>query len=207
MKINGFTFSPGNSKLGKIWNFSLPPGKGCPKGVPCFKSNGCYAHKAFRRYPGTRMAWNTNLEMLRGPLGLGEFSYSLYTLLERKHPDYFRIHVAGDFISQRYLDIWIRMAVLFPETKFLAFTKAASLDYGGLPYNLEIKFSRWPGWMPGKLEDYTKPSAGSWLRLPRAWLDDGSGMLIGDYLRRCPGSCAKCKYCWNISEDVVFKKH
>ena len=37
----------GNTKLGKVLNVSLPPGRTCPSQVPCF-NQGCYARKFYR---------------------------------------------------------------------------------------------------------------------------------------------------------------
>ena len=51
--------SPGNSKLGKIVNISLPPVVSCPKNVPC-ANDGCYAKRIYKLREVVRNAWNDN---------------------------------------------------------------------------------------------------------------------------------------------------
>lgn len=203
MKINGFTFSKGNSKIGLIWNFSLPPIKACPKGVPCATSNGCYAHKAYRIYPGTRKAWDSNLkEVKKSSFNFYKAVCQLLAVQCIKHIDtpvpYFRIHVAGDFIDQDYLMAWQDVARANPKTRFLAFTKQYNFDYSNCPKNMKIIFSMWPGyaWL---LEDGMRRA---WLYDPH-WVDH----RIPKKVFKCKDSCETCKYCWNGKGDVVFMKH
>lgn len=206
MKILGYTFSPGNLKLGKIWNISHTPIQGCMSNVPCANTKGCYALKAYLNYPSTRKAWDSNYYRL-----LHDRRYYPYTALidavvklaqgspQRATLKYFRIHVAGDFLDQDHLDAWKEISGTWcPTTKFRAFTKRHDLSFKGLPDNLKIGFSMWPGWD-------VKPPKG----LPVAWLKDKNNPdpRIPKGLYVCPGSCSKCKHCWNSDKDVVLVKH
>lgn len=198
MYINGFYFSPGNTKIGKIWNFSLPPIKACPAGVPCGSTKKCYALKAYRQYENVREAWDKNLQLLTAEAGHSMLFGAAWELLYKYQPKYFRIHVAGDFINQRNVHTWFDLANCFPRTKFRAFTKMYDLDYSRRPSNLSIGFSMWPG--------YGTPKRG----IPSAWLYDKDNVdtRIPKGTFKCPGSCVRCHFCFqNNGKDVVFVKH
>lgn len=197
------TISPGNSKLGaKIPNTSLPPGKTCAPGVPCFKSGKCYARKAYRMYPSARKAWDNNLKLLRkDPV---RYMQEIMDYCDAKHPKRFRIHVAGDFVNQTHVYMWIRIAANAPLTKFVAFTKRYELDFSQAPSNLRINIGRWPGW-PCNLDPKTHVFA---------WMEDPKFMdvYIPKDARRCKGgknACAKCSLCWSMKdgESVMFHAH
>lgn len=199
MYINGFYFSPGNTKIGKIWNFSLPPIKACAHGVPCANRKGCYALKSYMQYGNVRNAWDQNLASLtQDEHGPNQLFDAVWELLMRYRPKYFRIHVSGDFINQRNVHTWCDLASSFPKTKFRAFTKRYELDYSKCPRNLRIGFSMWP--------HYGTPKPG----IPSAWMYDPKDVdeRIPKNVFRCPGSCMKCHFCFRSnSGDVVFVKH
>ena len=57
----------------------------------------------------------------------------------------FRIHSSGDFYSQEYFDAWLSIALMFPKTRFYAYTKSlpfwvARLDF--IPENFMLNASR-----------------------------------------------------------------
>jgi hypothetical protein len=191
--------SKGNTKLGKhIANISLPPGATCPKGVPCNTPDCCYASKAWRMYPSVRRAWGENLaELVMNPDGYFE---AITAYLWTHAPRHFRWHVAGDIPNQAYLDNLKLIAKLHRTVSFLCFTKRYEYDYGGLPDNLSIIISSWPGlsvvYVPGKNGF-----------LPTAWCQDGSETRIPRDAYECVGSCDTCKYCWSATRDVWFHKH
>jgi hypothetical protein len=210
MEINGYTFSPGNSKLGKIWNISHTPVKGCPADVPCANSKGCYAHKSYALYAGVRKAWDGNYgRLMRDADESAPFRYlvgAVSELCHAKKAKYFRIHVAGDFLSQEHLAAWHTIATVNPGTKFRVFTKNYTLYYKDLPDNLKIGFSMWPGWTPST---YVYSNLSNWQSLPKAWLMNPKNPdnRIPTNAFICPGSCVKCKHCWNKREDVILEKH
>lgn len=189
--------SLGNTKLGDIPNISLIPGKDCGD-VPCKRE--CYALKAWKQYRETRCAWTRNSKAAhKNP---AQYFEQLSDFLERKHPAWFRWHVAGDILDQDYLENMKSVAQHFPSTRFLAFTKRHDLKYRNIPSNLAVVFSMWPGW--GSEAKARK------LGIPLAWMDDKSDPRIPESAIECPGSCENCAMCWQlkrIGRDVTFKKH
>ena len=189
------TISIGNSKLGHTANIATRPGIDCVNCSECIKD--CYAKKAYLQYPGVRDAWTRNGLAFRS-----EDHFPLYDALagylNKYQPRFFRIHVAGDFLSQFNVDLWAQLATDYPDTKFLAFTKAFDFDYSQVPSNLQIVFSMWIG-----MED-TAPNG------PRAWLQDGTETRIPSNALECAGHCEGCNMCWHLSEidrDVYFIIH
>lgn len=191
--------SNGNQKLGKIANISLTPCKACPKGVPCAKKGQCYALKALI-YPKAAKNWADNLRQAkRNP---AQYFAEITAYLERKSPKMFRWHVSGDILNQDYLERMKRVAIAFPNIKFLAFTKAHHLDFTGLPANLSIVASMWPGW--GN-ENAVRAQG-----LSIAWMQDGTENRVSGSAIECPGNCDTCGVCWSLAKrglDVVFNKH
>ncbi len=183
-----------NSKLGKLHNISLTPGASCRPGVPCLRE-GCYAMQAYRRYPATRNAWDSNLRFYReDPRVFFEEFDSWLTLVK---PKLFRMFVGGDFPDEGYLERYTKVTNDHPSTKFLAFTKRYGYNYSGVSENSTVILSCWPG-----------------LELPKhhmqpwAWLEDDPRRLKG---MTCEMKCdSPCGYkCWGLGPDdnVIFPKH
>jgi len=144
---------------------------------------------------GVRKAWDANLRAWRR--NPGKFMDEVNTWIMKHKPKRFRWHVGGDIQGQEYLKGMCIIAEENPGTKFLAFTKAVTLDFKGIPPNLTIRISTWPGWAP----EFSKSAK----RLPVAAMDDGSEDLKG--LEKCGGSCIKCTKCWTSRKGVSFHKH
>jgi len=179
-----------NSKLGKIPNISLVPGKDCGNCQPCIKE--CYAQTPYRLYPSVREAWNENSKIIRS--NYLDFFFQLYVWFtaQKRRPTFFRVHVAGDFLGQKIVDEWFKLARTYHKTRFFAYTKM-NFDYSRKPENFSIIFSQWPN---TPLIGNTERS--SWLSSdPRAPED----------AFRCQKSCDKCKYCWTGDKDVVMELH
>ena len=179
MKIS---ISPGNSKVGKIPSISLPPGKACADGVPCFEK--CYAMKAYRMYPNVRKAYNRNYLMLTQHRL--EYFGQLNQWIFNHKPKYFRFHVSGDFIDAEHVRRTLETVRRFPGTSFLAFTKSYSLlpEYESLPSNLSLIVSVW--------NDY-----GSVIRLCRKAYTFTDGRTPPPGVFECPGHCDECLECFN----------
>ena len=191
--------STGNSKLGKLPNFSLPPIRTCPPGVPCGVPKQCYALNAWKMYANVRTCWTENFDAVT--YAPQEAEQSLRAWLWEKQPEYFRLHVGGDFFDQGYFDMWVRICQAFPKTRFLVFTKAFELDMARAPENMWIYLSMWPGWR--------EPSDEQLERFARAWMLDEKNPdpRIPEFAGACPGSCTNCKECWSTYVDKVFHKH
>jgi len=188
------SISPGNTKTGRIPAISLRPVADCGNCRHCARD--CYALKAWQQYPVTREAWGRNSELAR--TARDSYFDQVGAYLERKHPEYFRWHIAGDILDQDYFNRMARVARANPETRFLVFTKMHSLNYRRRPDNLTVVLSMWPGAPRGRA------------RLPRAWVQDGFEARVPDTAISCPGNCETCGMCWQLPKlqrDVVFKIH
>ena len=191
--------SEGNSKLGKIPNFSLTPRKSCPNCKHCSGTwdghkYSCYANKAMGMYPQARKAWARNLKACKD--NLGDVGQQLVAYLSTNQPTWFRIHVAGDFYSQEYLRMQITLAKLYPKTRFLAFTKSFELDFSRVPKNLKIIYSVMPTTPLATVPRGTRAYAGP---IPKT----------KQRVFECPGNCETCAVCWNLkkTEHVHFDLH
>ena len=92
--------------------------------------------------------------------------------------------------------VWL--AISFPKTKFLCFTKKYDeIDFYDIPDNLQIVFSVWPN---EPLPPTNKPFA---------FMQDGTENRIFNAIK-CKNKCDKCNKCFNltkIKKNVVFNKH
>jgi hypothetical protein len=186
----------GNSKLGHIDCMSLCPGSSCAAGVPCLHE--CYAMKAWHMYDPTRTAWRGNEKAARENPA---FFFDCFDKYLTKHsPDFFRLHVGGDFFSRDYMRGWYELAKRHPGTRFLAFTKQYTfLNVGGRPDNFELVVSAWPGMKLPRT------------KLPIAYMQDDAGVetRVKNAIR-CPGSCQQCGMCFDLratGKNVVFHEH
>ena len=101
--------APGNSKLGAaIPNLSLIPIKDCGNCEECRAD--CYALKAWRQYKETRKAWGDNSKRFRADPMAACADISAWLQAKKKTVKLFRIHVAGDFLSQSHVNAWIGVA-------------------------------------------------------------------------------------------------
>ncbi len=193
MKIK---ISERNSKIGRISNISLPPGRSCVGGIKCL-SDGCYAKNAMQRWPNVRDAWNHNLDMFyREP---EQFFEQLENYLKKKMVPRFRFFVGGDFPNKKFYEMAEWMACNVPATKILAFTKRYDYNFSQKPDNFKIILSTWPGVELPKNKD-----------LPWSWLREDPRRPESDYYV-CPGNCDDCGHaCWEVIEagkDVMFHRH
>ena len=201
----------GNSKLGRIYNISLPPGLTCAKTAKCYEE-GCYARKFYNLRPQCRNAWDTNYALyLENPEGY--FRY-IQAVLSLERVPLFRWHVSGDIPDIEYLRWMHNTADVCPDTRFLCFTKRTDLLglwYNDLktvnvPKNLRFVLSMWPGVSIDKECD-DKLSA----LFPKAWMRDSEkpDPRIPRDAVPCDGGCDKCGLCWHMKagDSVVFDKH
>lgn len=193
--------SNGNAKVGRIPNLSLTPGRTCSAEAckTCLRE-GCYAMKSYRMYPSVRKAWDHNTDLAVNNLYLMEKELTAY-FAGMNAPRFFRLHVAGDFVSKEYTRMWSRIAANAPHTNFLAFTKQWEMVRGvDFPSNFSLVLSAWPGIeIPADLRK----------KYSVAWLEDGTGSAPESAME-CPGNCETCGACWGLARmgiDVKFAKH
>jgi hypothetical protein len=118
-----------------IFNWSLPAfaikltnGENfnvCPNAGAC--SSFCYARNGTYLFSNVRGRHIANLEyILEDPQGWYE-----QMLAEVQHPKkagkFIRIHDAGDFFSEEYLELWLEIARNTPEVTFYCYTKEVAM--------------------------------------------------------------------------------
>lgn len=197
----GAHVSEGNMKVGSIPNWSLTPGRTCSKEAckTCLRE-GCYAMKSYRMYKNVRAAWDSNSDLAESNLAQLEIFFDLY-FSSMNAPRFFRIHVAGDFVSREYAEMWSRIAAKHPATNYLAFTKQWDNVRGiEFPGNFSLVLSGWPGTeIPADLSaKYAKAIC----------VDSADEIPAGGF--HCPGACENCGACWELAKrgtDVYFVKH
>jgi hypothetical protein len=113
----------GNTKLAKgIFNFSVLPVVTC--GMQC---KGCYAVKSLR-YQNVR-----DIRLYNTWLAVHKLDYLYNAIIGQvkraRSIKYIRIHVAGDFFSEEYLNMWLKVAHWVaankPHVKLYTYTKTS----------------------------------------------------------------------------------
>ena len=189
--------SPGNTKLGPIPSFSLPPVWTCP-GCTELCARICYAKLVYTRYKRTRACWNGNFEAVKVRTWEDMMIHHIHCLNTRL----FRIHVGGDFFSQEYLDGWIKVCAEFPDIQFVAFTKSFDLDYSAAPGNLNIIWSVFPDSDFESIPDGPR----AYTLIPGHEYPEG---LLCDAVR-CAGGCVSCGICFYSNSNglnMAFDAH
>lgn len=195
--------SLGNTKLGNIPQFNLPPGMTCSKEAckTCLVC-GCYAVKAWKQYKDVRYAWYCNyMGLTHYPHEVEKALFSFFSRNRRKPLQFFRIHSSGDFFAAWYLLMWCRIAAAFPDIRFLAFTKQfdvlRSVGRDRIPENMIVYLSGWEGLTVP--EDLRKlyPVADC---VPE-------GMPAPENSTECAGDCRNCKHCFISGKNTYFHKH
>jgi hypothetical protein len=130
----------------------------CPGAKACRAV--CYAKQGTYRFKNVIKARNHNLDLSQNDnfadLIIADLA-SLVVKTPRKRKPYnvVRLHDAGDFYSQAYLDAWCKVAAAYPTVIFYAYTKSLHLDLSGAPSNLRITQSL--GGKHDKLVNLGKP--------------------------------------------------
>ena len=108
----------GNSKLHNQYMFNIEVSTEICGRAIC---KGCYAFKEQLRYPSVVKARNSRY------LASQEVDFSQRIIKEiqsiKKPFKAFRIHSAGEFYSQEYINKWTAIAQALPNSSFYAFTK------------------------------------------------------------------------------------
>lgn len=105
--------------------WSIPPVKSCLNCAQCKKD--CYAMYPYRARPNVTKAWDRNFILAQS----GEFKeHVIQQIKKSKTCRFVRIHVAGDFFNEAYVNAWISIARTFPNIKFYSYTKVMSYGLG-----------------------------------------------------------------------------
>jgi len=192
--------TPGNAKMGKIWNFSIPaydsvsPIRGeimrtCP-GATRWCRVCCYAQRGFYNLPKVREGHVNNLlDSLRS-----DFPDRVVEVLQRRRrkPFFLRIHTAGDFYSPEYIEKWMEVARRLPNWRFYFYTRDWLLD-DFRPKLEEFKAMDNVTGLASTDEDTGPP--------PDGWLEYGINYSYrqreySEPAIKCPGiTCERCRRC------------
>jgi hypothetical protein len=164
---NLLKFGNPNDKLKKmvkrlgvtLKTFTLPAGYTCPGAKDCLSradritgkiKDGpdtefrCFAASAEAVYPSLRkMVWH-NFELIRATLkkGVDALADLICESLPKKF-DVVRVHVGGDYFSEKYLQAWIEVAKRNPDKVFYSYSKSLLfIKKYALPSNLVVTASR-----------------------------------------------------------------
>lgn len=201
MKYEGLVISESNTKLGRIYNWSVDKRRTCAMQCP-----GCYAGKGHHNQPSVRNARTINTDACME--NLEDVENKLMAFFKEYRPPFFRIHEEGDFYSAAYGWMWYRIIKSNPQCQFNIFTKAYDIirdvKFYELP-NCNLFLSSWIGLdIP---EDLRK-------HYPVAWFIDKKGFetRYPEKVHLCPGSkltCLKCQWCFGRgnNQDVGLREH
>jgi hypothetical protein len=113
----------GNSKLGQIWNFSLPWQVTCP-GRSKFCEAYCYVRNRNLR-PSVLQVHAQNYVLSKQ----ADFAAQMVSILRDTQLQWkcgqskiLRLHPAGDFYSTPYIEAWIQIATALPNWRFFGYT-------------------------------------------------------------------------------------
>lgn len=196
-----------NTKLGDgIGAVSLPPLITCP-GKTEYCSKVCYATKGFFRMTNVQKSLAANYEQAETP----EFVSLVNRSIQKKKLKAVRIHPAGDFYSNDYIDKWKQIVAANPEVKFWVYTRSWRLPE--LVDKLQ-ELAQYPNiQIFASTDDTTKETPPTWLRtatVAKSWDSFDSSYV------RCPNqknktiTCEKCTYCFKPTKgksNVVFTEH
>lgn len=191
-------------------SFSLPAIMTC-QGATKACVSVCYASYGNFNTDTAGMYWRNYLALLKScPTEWADLlEVTVLQVLPRRRGN-FRIHVAGDFFEQTYVDAWCEVARRFPRAQFWAYTRAFHLDFSGRPTNVALYastdhdnadqaflFSAREGCKLAYMGlDVAENSPRPWFQCP------GPGQL------KKVGSCAACELCiYGRGRDVAFAKH
>ena len=188
----------GNAKLSKkILNWSILAGmEVCNR-----ECNGCYALNQQRRWPSVMRRYLDNYTFSKSHT----FGVCINAELKYQYPDkpYVRIHTAGEFYSQEYVNKWFDVVRANPEKIFYAYTKRlADFDFSALgaePNMILIDSLHYKAINFGSFDDFSKVQK----EFPDAVLcPDTAGQDVV-----CGESCTVCMTKEAQEKGIYFIKH
>lgn len=195
--------SEGNSKTGKLVpSVSLVPVMCCPNCASCSKL--CYDVRTDCMFPGVQRTRANNTAIWKADPD--RYFREISEAIKKNGFRFFRWHIGGDIVNERYFQGMCEVAASHPDTKFLAFTKnfkVVNEHAEDIPQNLQILFSDWVG--------QDTPNPHNFPTSNPLFADGSTTAKCGAYF--CPGSCTNCALtetgCWTLKkgEQVVFPAH
>jgi hypothetical protein len=220
--------SEGNTKLGNteavsFYQWSITSVASCPFRTAMCEAS-CYSLKAERQYPAVKIRRDGNFEFSKSDefvtTMIDQIAFELRRKKNKGKTIFFRIHEAGDFYSQDYMNKWVKIAhhfkghrgiVFMAYTKSLPFVKQALKKYGDNNVNITFKSSIWDD-TKAKFEKMTNDLGMSvFTAMPKGEIEK-KGFFP------CPASeafkgtskeknCGECKVCYLGNVDVAIEIH
>jgi len=190
----------GNTKVGRVWTFSLPSIVTCP-GATAWCRKHCYAYRIERLRPNCRQAYMRNLIVSLEP---ERFVEEVLSGLP-EDASLVRVHVGGDYYCGEYCKAWRRICRARPNTSFWGYTRSWAIPM----LRPALEQLRFLGNMQliASVDPDMPPPPKDW----RAAFIDIDPRATGMPCRHQQGevdSCLECGYCFNHdSGNVVFKVH
>lgn len=188
--------SQGNSKMGRVFSFSMPAVVTCASGIPCAKT--CYACKF---YNNVKNCYRQNMQALDN-VNVDRLADAIANYLNSKDVRLFRWNVSGDFarngkFDHVYWSLACKVAKKCPGTLFLAFTKVFDCFKYKRPANFNLVASVWNDYRPKTISNK-----------PTAHFCDGTREMP-KHAVKCSGECETCMLCFGLrkGEAVYFEKH
>lgn len=134
----------GNKLNKRVFNFSIPAYKSetgkitCPFADKCIKF--CYAQKGnYKRFPSVRNGMEKKYQLTKQP----NFVQLMNKEIQKKKPDFIRVHDSGDYYSKTYLNKWLTIAKENPKVKFYSYTNSIKFikELQEIPGNFDFIFS------------------------------------------------------------------
>lgn len=197
--------------------FSLPAGPEftCPGATEACVS--CYAQSKRHMFANVQKSFARNLATISFFESTGDVDGCADAILKEIKSDFdiFRIHESGDFYSQFYLDVWVKVVQARPNTAFWFYTRSFDLDFSAISqvpnvtgwastdqYNAELanQFAAKFGFKQafGPIERESDKPAGSVV------------CPVTSSRLKLDGACEKCKLCIHkdrTKKNIAFIKH
>ena len=126
----------------KVFNFGIPAYKSitgkltCPMADECIKF--CYAKKGAYIWSNVKPAFERRYELTK----TSDFIVEMNAEIQKRKPQYVRVHDSGDYYSREYLQKWIEIAKANPDVRFYSYTNMVELlKEITLPENYDIIYS------------------------------------------------------------------
>lgn len=190
----------GNSKVGRVWTFSLPALVTCPGASPWCPTH-CYALRLQRLRPQCHAAYLRNLDLTRNPRAF------VRTMLKALPQDLecLRLHVSGDLYTRTYIEALHDICAARPCVQFWGYSRSwnvatlrPALERLRTLANVQLFAS----------VDATMPVPPSNWRAAYVADDSRANGLPCRQQHGQETSCLACGYCFRRQEgDVVFQIH
>lgn len=112
--------SKGNTKLGKMLNWSIPAIKTCP-GRSKLCESLCYAASGFYKMANVQKSQADNLKKTRKASFVKDM---IKEITKHKSGEVIRLHCAGDLYSAEYADKWLEIVKACPDKVFYLYTRS-----------------------------------------------------------------------------------